>query len=525
MRGSLEEKNEQEDIMERYILSHDMGTSSDKAVLVDYKGSIKATAVDPYPTYYPNPAWVEQDPEDYWKAAAQSSRAIIDKTGISPEQIGAVVFSTQAQGVIPVDEKGKALYNNITWVDGRAQKQADSIMRKLGGKKLFTMVAGTPVMGKDCIPKIIWLKEERPEIYEKTFKILDVNGYLKFRCTGRMVTELSGASSYGLDLKKKDWLSVMKLAGVDMEKLPPLVASTDIVGGLTAEAAEEMGLCPGTPVMGGCDDVQAAAVGSGMCEDGDIHIYLGTSAWVAAASRTADKFMHGAAAIQSADKEMNLIAGITESAGANIQWLQEQFFASEKEKYGDEIFSYMDEVIKKIPPGSDHLVCTPWMLGERCPVSSTTTRATLFNISMVHTREHLMRAVYEGIGYNLRWILENYQEDYGFSCDNFRIIGGGALDDAWMQIIADITGKHFSVVKDPRNAGAVGAAIVALIGLGELPGFWSAKDFVQVEKRYAPDPANAEIYDELFRDYKNIYASLEDAYKSANGSRFKGEEE
>ena len=222
---------------------------------------------------------------------------------------------------------------------------------------------------------------------------------------------------------------------------------------------------------------------------------------------------------------MNLIAGITESAGANIQWLQEQFFASEKEKYGDEIFSYMDEVIKKIPPGSDHLVCTPWMLGERCPVSSTTTRATLFNISMVHTREHLMRAVYEGIGYNLRWILENYQEDYGFSCDNFRIIGGGALDDAWMQIIADITGKHFSVVKDPRNAGAVGAAIVALIGLGKLPGFWSAKDFVQVEKRYAPDPANAEIYDELFRDYKNIYASLEDAYKSANGSRFKGEEE
>ena len=146
-----------------------MGTSSDKAVLVDYKGSIKATAVEPYPTYYPNPAWVEQDPEDYWKAAAQSSRAIIDKTGISPEQIGAVVFSTQAQGVIPVDEKGKALYTNITWVDGRAQKQADSIMRKLGGKKLFTMVAGTPVMGKDCIPKIIWLKEERPEIYEKTW--------------------------------------------------------------------------------------------------------------------------------------------------------------------------------------------------------------------------------------------------------------------------------------------------------------------------------------------------------------------
>lgn len=235
--------------------------------------------------------------------------------------------------------------------------------------------------------------------------------------------------------------------------------------------------------------------------------------------------MNGAAAIQSADREMNLIAGITESAGANIQWLQEQFFSAEKKEYGDKIFEYMDEVIKKIPPGSNHLICTPWMLGERCPVSSTTTRATLFNISMVHTREHLMRAVYEGIGYNLRWILENYSRDYGFSCDNFRIIGGGALDDTWMHIIADITGKCFSVVKDPRNAGAVGAAVVALIGLGELPGFSAAKDFVQVERCYAPDPKNRRVYDHLFENYKRVYNSLKDTYIKANGQRFKGEEE
>ena len=511
--------------MAKYIMAHDMGTSSDKAVLVDFSGNIVATAVEPYPTFYPNPAWVEQNPEDYWQAVCKASSRIINENSIAAEDVKGVVFSTQAQGIIPVDESGKVLYNNITWVDGRAEKQAQSIMKKLGGKKLFTLAAGTPIMGKDCIPKIVWLKEERPEIYKQTYKILDVNGYLKYKCTGKMVTELSGASSYGLDLKKKEWLGVMKLTGVDMEKLPPLVCSTDIVGGLTAEAAEAMALPAGTPVFGGCDDVQAAAVGSGMCGDGDLHIYLGTSAWVAATSKTADKFMHGAAAIQSADKEMNLIAGITESAGANIQWLCDEFFAREKEEYGDGIYKYMDDVIRTIPPGSDHLVCTPWMLGERCPVSSTTTRATLFNINMVHTREHLMRAVYEGIGYNLRWILENYKQDYGFTCDNFRIIGGGALDDGWMQIIADITGKHFAVVKDPRNAGAVGVAVVALIGLGELPGFEAAKDFVQIEKRYKPDPENKAIYDDLFEDYKNIYKSLEKAYIIANGQRFAGEEQ
>lgn len=508
--------------MEKYILSHDIGTSSDKAVLVDFHGNVIATSTAAYKTFYPEPSWVEQNPEDYWKAVTETTKLLISQNNINPEQIKAIVFSTQAQGIIPVDEDGTVLYNNITWVDGRAQKQAEAIMKRLGGRRIFTLAAGTPIMGKDCIAKIVWLKEEKPEIYHKTHRILDVNGYLKFKCTGKMVAELSGASSYGLDLKKKKWLSVMRLTGVDVKKLPPLVCSTDLVGGLTKAAAECMGLLEGTPVFGGCDDVQAAAVGSGMCGDGDIHIYLGTSAWVAATSKKEDKFIHGAAAIQSADKEMNLIAGITESAGANIQWLCEEFFSREKELYGEKIYDYMDKVVQTIPPGSDHLICTPWMLGERCPVSTTTTRATLFNMSLIHTREHLMRSVYEGIGYNLRWVLENYEKDYGFSSDALRIIGGGALDDVWMQIIADITGREFFIVKDPRNAGAVGAAIVALIGLGELEGFQRAKAFVKVTKKYSPNIENKVIYDDLFKIYKEIYYSLKQVYKNANSDRFEG---
>lgn len=510
--------------MGNYILAHDIGTSSDKAVLVDFEGTIRATSKEAYPTYYPEPAWVEQEPEDYWKAVCATSRAILEETGIDPSEIKGIVFSTQAQGVIPVDKEGNVLYRNITWVDGRAEKQAQRIMKRVGGKKIFTLAAGTPIMGKDCVAKITWVKEERPEIYEKTHLFLDVNGYLKFRCTGKMVTELSGASSYGLDLKKKTWMSVFPLIGIDLHRLPPLVASTDIVGGLTETAAEETGLAAGTPVFGGCDDVQAAAVGSGMCGDGDVHIYLGTSAWVAATSKNQDKFKHGAAAIQSADKDMNLIAGITESAGANLDWLREQFFRKESEEYGEQIFDYMDRVVETIPPGSEHLICTPWMLGERCPCSSTTTRATLFNMTMVHTREHIMRAMYEGIGYNLRWILENYETDYGFGCDHFRIIGGGALDKAWMQIIADITGKTFEVVRDPRNAGAIGAATIALIGLGVLPSFESVKSFIKISAEYKPNPENRKIYDELFRDYKNVYQSLEKTYRIANEARFRGEE-
>jgi xylulokinase len=511
--------------MPKYILAHDMGTSSDKAVLVSFDGKIVAKCVEPYPTYYPYPSWVEQKPEDYWNAVAKTSSTIIKENNIDPKDVAGIVFSTQAQGIIPIDDKGNILYNNITWVDGRAEKQAQSIMKKLGGKKIFTLISGTPIMGKDCIAKIIWLKEERPDIYKHTKYFLDVNGYLKYMLTGETVAELSGASSYGLDLKKKQWMSVIGLTGIDPKKLPPLVKSTDKVGnGLTEKAAKEMGLLPNTPVFGGCDDVQAAAVGSGMNGDGDVHIYLGTSAWVAASSKTQTKFKHGAAAIQSADPEMNLIAGITESAGANIEWICNQFFSHEKKELGDKIYEYMDKVIEQIPPGSNHLICTPWMLGERCPVSSTTTRATLFNINMDQTREHLMRAVYEGIGYNLRWILENFKKDYGFSCKNFRIIGGGALDDGWMQIIADITKTEFSVVDNPRNAGALGSAIIALIGLGEIASFKDARDFVKIDKTFYPNDKNYEIYDKLFLRYKDVYYNLMKAYKDANSERFGGKE-
>lgn len=509
--------------MASYIMAHDLGTSSDKAALVDFDGRIVATAKEDYPTYYPQPAWVEQEPMDYWDASSRASARIIEDLGIDPADVKGVVFSTQAQGIIPVDEEGNLLYRNITWVDGRAEKQAKAIMKKVGGERIFKMFSGTPIMGKDVLAKVIWLKEERPDIWAKTYKILDVNGWMKYKCTGKMVTEISGASAFALDLKKKEWMSVLKLVGMDMEKLPNLVTSTDLVGMLLPEAAAKMGLCAGTPVFGGCDDVQAAAVGSGMVGDGDCHIYLGTSAWVCTATRDKDKFKHGAAPIQSADKNMLLIAGITESAGANLEWMIEKFWGAELEKYGaDGIWDYIAEAVNAVPAGSDRLVITPWMLGERCPVSDTTVRASVYNLSMDHTKAHFMKALYEGIAYNLRWIMENYKADYGFECKDFRVIGGGALNEPWMQILADVTGRSFEVLEDPRNSGALGAAVVAMIGLGHLSGFEEVKQFVNVAKKYSPDAKSKAVYDELFADYKSVYYDLKQAYEKSNGHRFTG---
>lgn len=504
-----------------YVIAHDIGTSCAKTVLIDFNGNICGTSSNEYPLHMPQPGWVEQDPQDYWKAIVEGTRKVVEQGNISPSDIAAIVSTTQAMGIIPISKDGTVLRPNITWVDGRAEKQAHKIMKKVGGEKIFKSIIGIPIMGKDVIAKLLWFKEEEPELYRKTDVVLDVNGYMKFCMTGARVMDWSGASSYGFDLKKKDWIRfIFRAINFDEDKLAPLVTSVDKVGELTEEAAKEMGLVEGIPVFGGCDDVQSAAVGSGAIEEGEAHIYLGTSAWFCVSTSKNLKHKNGANVIQSAHPEMNVVVGITEAAGSCIQWIADQFFKHEQEDPNiTNIFDVMDETVKGVAPGADYLICTPWMMGERCPVSTTTTRATMFNLSQEHKREHMMRAVYEGVGYNLRWIIDNFKRDFKFDITKLRIIGGGSMDKEWMQIVSDITQKEIETIKNPRTAGAIGAAFCALVGLGVYE-FSDIKQFITVEKRYIPQKGNQVIYDELFDSYKEIYFALRKAYSHVNSKRF-----
>jgi xylulokinase len=506
----------------RYVIAHDVGTSSNKAVLIDIKGNILESAIVEYGFQYPNPGWVEQSPEDYWKAIVNSTKEVMANSKVATSEILGIVFATQAMGIIPLSRDHIILMNNITWVDGRAEKQANRLMNRFAGKTAFRSFVGIELTGKDVIPKLMWLKEERRDIYDKTNKVLDVNGYLKFKSTGKVFAEWSGASSYAFNVKKKDWERIFfKIAGVGTDKLPDLMRSIDIVGGLTKEAASELKLDEGTPVYGGCDDTQSAAVGTGAIGEGQAHIYLGTSAWVGVMTKKALKFKHGAACLQSANPDMNLLVGITESAGANLEWLIERFYNCEKEALKTEdIYKIMDEEASKVQAGSEHLIFTPWLLGERCPVSTTTTRGTIFNLSLEHTRGHFVRALAEGIGYNLRWIIENYEKDYGFNIPSLRITGGGSQNDHWMQIFADVIQRKIETTNQPKMAGAIGAAMCVFVGSGIYKGFEEINKIVKKHKVFNPDPANFEIYNKLFSDYKNIYRSLKGTYINANNERF-----
>jgi xylulokinase len=501
-----------------YVLSFDVGTSSVKALLLDVSGNVVSHTIEGYDSYMPQPGWMEQDPADYWNAVLKTTRQILNDSGIDRGLVRGLVFTTQAMGIIPIDKDGNVLRRNITWVDSRAEEEAVWFMKRFMGRKVFKSIIGIEITGKDVLPKLLWLRKKEPDIYRNTDKILDVNGYLKFKATGEKVFEWSGACSYTFDLKKKDWTRwLFRMIGFDLEKLPRLVRSTDIVGGLTAQAAEETGLPQGIPVFGGCDDTQSAAIGSGASGNNDAHIYLGTSAWVGVMTNRNVRFRHGAVCLQSAAPDKNIVVGITESAGSNIDWIIDNFYSREKNDLTiPDVYSLANLEADEIQPGSEDLVMTPWLFGERCPVGTTTTRGTLFNIGHHHNRAHIMRAMSEGIAYNLRWIIENLEHDYGFAIPQLKIIGGGTQSEAWMQIIADITNRKIETTTQPKMAGALGAAMCAFVGLRILDTFQEVKKLVIPHRVFSPNPEHSTIYDRLFLLYKGIYKKNKHLYKQMN---------
>lgn len=506
----------------QYFLAYDVGTSSVKSILVNETGNILASAIEEYSLQMPNPGWVEQEPIDYWNAICKATKQLVNSTEISINDIKGIAFTTQAMGIIPVDKQGKILYPNISWVDGRAEKQASKIMKKVGGKSIFKFFTGIEITGKDVVPKLLWLKENKPEIYKNTYKFLDVNGYLKYKCTDKMVAEWSGACSYGFNLKNKKWENIFfKLAGVDINKLPDLVRSIDEVGMLTPKAAEELGLQTNIPVYGGCDDTQSAAIGTTAIKEGEAHIYVGTSAWVGVSTEKPRAFKNGIFCLQSADPKMNIVVGITESAGVNTEWLLSNFYKNEKATLtSNELFELLENEVKQTQAGADYLIVTPWFLGERCPVSTTTTRSTIFNLSHQHTRAHIARAHFEGIAYNLRWSINKFEKDFGFKISELKVTGGGTFNKTWMQIIADITQRKIITTSHPKNAGALGASMCAMVGNKTFNSFNEIEKLISIKEVLIPNPVHEKVYDDLFKNYQAIYHQLKNTYVNINQQRF-----
>jgi xylulokinase len=247
---------------------------------------------------------------------------------------------------------------------------------------------------------------------------------------------------------------------------------------------------------------------------------MGTSAWVGVVTKKNPTGKNGIATIQSADPEKALLLAQMETAGGCLKWLGEQVCRSESaDPTIANVYSFMDARVMEVPAGSDYLIFMPWMYGERSPISDTYIRSGFLNLTPEHTREHLLRAVYEGVAYNIRWIVERVENEYKFPISELRVIGGGALGLPWMQIIADVTGKKIEPVRHAQEAGAVGVAMAAAVGLGIYKDFESLKKVVGVECTFQPQAKNREIYDFLYRSYKELYPALKGFYERLNKQR------
>lgn len=484
-----------------FFVGHDLGTSGDKAVLVDANGNLLASAVASYPLHKPREGWAEQEPGDWWRAVSETTRAVVAAAGIAPREIAGVAFAGQMLSLVALDAEGMPTRPAISWLDARAEAQAARLIRRFGGERVLHLLAGASPTSKDLIAKIAWIADEEPEVFRRTVAFTDATGSLVARATGELAIDFTAAGCTGmLDPKSRTWSRMLSaMASFPLAKMPRLVRSSDVVGRVHARAAAELGLAEGTPVVMGMADIPAAAVGSGAIAPGEGHVYLGTSSWIGislAEPKNVPKA--GIASVPSADPAGFLLIGESETAGVCREWLASRLGVSD---------DALEALAEQSEPGARGLLFLPWMYGERSPVPDPSVRGAFVGLSLESSRGDMVRAVYEGTALNLRWILDECGR-VGERCPRLRAIGGGTRSDLWLQTLADATGRPIERVAHPRLSGAIGAALVAAVATGHLPSVRSIAEKVRVERTFLPRQEHRARYERASEAFRALHPAL-----------------
>lgn len=510
---------------EKYVVANDVGTEVDKAVIVDSDGRNLASATEEYEVSYPKQGWAEQDPEVWWNAIVKATKKVIKKADVTPRDIAGMSFSCMMTDVIPVDRHGRALRPALLWMDTRSNEQYKKYVRERLDETLEELVQKgifPPTSPKDVIPKILWIKENEPKNFENAHKFVEVKDYIINKCVGDFYTDKSTALTFNLfNFRKDEWdEELVTSIGLSLDSLSHVVDTTDVVGNLTEGAASSLGLSTDTQVVCGTGDVPAVGIGSGAIKKGKEHLYIGTSSWIGLHTDEIIVDPEAAAGtLFSGDPARLIFCEEMESAGACMKWFRDELGKEEKKiekSDGKSAYELLDKLAKKVEPGSKGLIFTPWMNGERCPFTDPNVRGGFINLSLRHKRKHLLRAIMEGVAYNARWVQENV-ERLGFKDQSLKACGGGAKSDIWLQIFADVMNKKIERISLPQNVGCMGAAYIALVGLGILKNFNLIEDAATVEKEFYPRDKNRKIYDKMYTMFKAVPEGLADVHESLNG--------
>ena len=504
--------------MKRYLLAHDLGTTGNKATLFTTEGQLVRSATVPYESRFFNGNWAEQEPEDWWQAVAGSTREIAQ--GIDPKEVAAVCFSGHMMGCLCVDREGRPLRPHILYCDQRSVRECDRLLERIDAKEVYR-ITGHRASASYSLTKLMWVKEHEPEVYARTARMLHAKDWLNFKLTGVMASEYSDASgTNALDLDARRWSErIVSAAGIDGEKLPRLVASTDVVGELTREAAKALGLAAGIPVIAGAGDGLCAAVGVGSVKPGITYNYLGSSSWIATTTQKPiyDEAMRTFVWAHAVPGYVHP-CGTMQTAGGSYAWLKNQVCTLEKALGGElglSPYELMNGQAEKSPPGANGLVFLPYLLGERTPWWNPDAKGALLGLTLGHTRGDIIRAVLEGITLNLSIILDIFREQVAIG--EITVIGGGAKGAAWRRIMADVYQADVLKPSYLEEATSMGAAIIGGVGCGVFDSFEVADRFNRITDRTRPDPAHAGLYREAKQLLIDSYTALAPLFRRFGG--------
>lgn len=504
-----------------YFLGIDVSTTATKALLIDDTGDVRAMASSEYDFQTPRPLWSEQDPQLWWQGAKSSIRKVLHEAQITGQEVQAVGLTGQMHGLVLLDEAGELLRPAILWNDQRTAAECDEIRAKVGPERLI-QITGNDALTGFTAPKILWVRNNEPDIYSRARRLLLPKDYVRLRLTGAYaVDRAGGAGTLLFDLKERTWSQEL-IAALDLDPawLPPTFEGPAVTGTISQAAAEATGLAAGTPVVGGGGDQAAQAVGVGAVRPGIVALTLGTSGVVFAASDEPAVEPQGRlhAFCHAVPGKWHLM-GVMLSAAGSLRWHRDVLAPGAS-------FEALVAEAEEIAPAAGGLLFLPYLTGERTPHPDPLARGAFVGLSIRHTRAHLTRAVLEGVAFGLRDAFELIKKTRASGAPEqgrannpapgtamqVRISGGGARSRLWRQIIADVLGNELVTVNTTEGA-AYGAALLACVGAGAYDTVQAAvDDFVKVVDRVSPQEAEAAVYDDAYDIYRGLYGQLQASF-------------
>ena len=500
------------------IVGIDIGTSSCKTLAVDGEGRVLSRATREYPVYTPLPGWSEQDPLDWWEATKITLSQVsldVEAKGYTIDGIG---LTGQMHGLVLLDGKGNVLRPCIMWNDQRSAPYCEKIHESVGGEKEFLRLTNNPMLPGYTGGKIIWVREQESDVFQKAEKFLCPKDYIRFQLTGKYVTDVTDASGTGLfSIRERRWAEdLIKSLGIPFALFPEVCESPEITGVVQKGVATEVGIKSGIPVVGGGGDAVVQTIGVGAISSDIISITLGTAGIVAV---SLDDFCENpGSTLQffcNAIPKRWIVYGTTLAAGGSLSWFRNTLGGLEKELawwMKRSPYDFLSEEAELSSPLGRGILFLPYLIGERCPHSDPHARGVLIGFGLHHSRNDIVRSIFEGIVFSLRDVYAS-MEALGLTASQVRLTGGGAKSKFFQKLHADIFGSEVLTVNYGEEGGSYGAALLAGVGIGLWPSIEEAITKLEIQERTFPHEDNTRLYTEFFRVYQSLYGVLGETFK------------